>query len=445
EIKNSGTAEAPIRFEGYDGQVKIEGSVKTVKGRARFGRGGVKISGEHVKLSGITVLKYGTGISLGGHHNTVENCTAGLCSWSAISVGGHHNEVRHCTAYNCGMTNIFVGGHDNTAADCWSYCHPRLIGIIPGVDTGTDYCYASCSARNIHYIRCRGDGRLVSGHGLEFTRGGAKAGDPESRGCINCRVTECEMYNCWTLFGARHGSRDITFTDCYGASRIRATADLNDLPAWCRHSIDWNSHGFYIRTGAHNVLVKNCRVRGVRWGLDADDARRRWKKEKITRNVTFQNCIVTECIFGVQAAAPNTRVLNCLIARNKYGILIDVVKDVSVKNCIIYQNAVAIRGNEPTAKITHCNLWSNEKKLFGKGRETWASGSRCYKNEKELEGKAMSLGADCISRDPQFVARNTRWGVIPGPFNDNWRLKDTSPCKDMGPYAADPKASIGMR
>jgi hypothetical protein len=435
-VENSGTPEAPIRFEGYDGDVRIEGSVKMVEGKAKLESQGIQIKGgSYIKLSGFMTLRYSTGIAVAknSRHITVECCTAGICGRLGISIRGSNCEVRHCTAYNTGMTNIWVTGSDNVVADCWSYCHPGLIGILPGVDTGTDYCYASSDSRNIHFVRCRGDGRNRSGHGLEFTAGGGYMPC-----CENCRVTDCEMYNCWTLFGARHGSHGITFTNCYGESEVLKVEKGRNGEKW--HTGELHSHGFYFRTGAHDCTVENCRIKGVRWGLDADEARGSRGKSGVTRNVTFRNCIAIDCVFGIQAAAPDTRVLNCLSARNRCGILIDNVKGVSVTGSIFCQNAVGIRGSEPTAQITRCNIWGNQEKLSGKGKEVSAGGNLYFTDEKELYEKEISLGVDCISKDPQFVdsrPRNPEWG--------DWHLKKTSPCKDMGPYANDPKRSVGMR
>jgi len=403
-VMNSGTAEAPIRFEGYDGDARIEGAVKMVEGKAKLESQGVQIKGKsHIKLSGFTTIRYYTGIEVAknSHHITIERCTAGICGWSGISVSGSNCKVRHCTAYNTGMTNIWAGGSDNVVADCWSYCNPCLVGILPGVDTGTDYCYASSNSRNVHFIRCRGDGRNRSGHGLEFTAGGGHL-----PGCENCRATDCEMYNCWTLFGARHGSHGITFTNCYGESEVLKVEKGRDGQKW--RTGELHSHGFYLRTGAHNCTVENCRIKGVRWGLDADDARGSRTKSGVTRNITFQNCIAVDCVFGIQAAAPDTRVLNCLSARNRCGILIDNVKGVSVTGSIFCQNEAGIRGSEPTALITRCNIWGNGKNLLGKGREIYASGNLCFTDEKELYGEAIGLGADCISEDPQFVDSRPR-------------------------------------
>jgi len=58
-----------------------------------------------------------------------------------------------------------------------------------------------------------------------------------------------------------------------------------------------------------------------------------------------------------------------------------------------------------------------------------------------------------MSKDPQFVNTSIPGTFpsrevekrIPGPDYDVWRLKETSLCKDMGPYADDSEASIGMR
>ena len=82
------------------------------------------------------------------------------------------------------------------------------------------------------------------------------------------------MYNCWELFGVRHKGHNITFEDCYGQGKMMDMLEAKDVekPAWCKQSYNWYNHGFYFRTGAHDIMVKNCRVRGVRCGLHADDA-----------------------------------------------------------------------------------------------------------------------------------------------------------------------------
>lgn len=428
-VANSGTPEAPIRFEGYDGDVRLEGIVKKAEGKpVRLEGHGVLIGEKaHVRLSGITTLKYRDGIVVRGSHDvTVERCTAGICGWSGIMLlDSHHCEVKHCTAYNVEMVNFWVGkSHDCVVADCWSYCDPRL-------DPYTDYCYGVSNARSIHVTRCRGDGKLRSGHGICFTVGG---GGPESHGCQNCRVTDCEMYNCWELFGVRHKGHDITFENCYGQGKIMDTLESRgrEIPAWCKQSYNWYNHGFYFRTGAHDILVKNCRVRGVRIGLHADDAGGRYKEWGVTGNISFENCIATECITGIRTNAPNVKVLNCISARNKHGLMIGNGPGQSIKGCIICWNAVGIRSGTPTkTPVTRCNLWGNQKDLSGK----------------------VDLAADCISKDPQFVNVSIPGTFpsqeaekrLPGPDYDDWHVKDASPCNDMGPYADDPKASVGMR
>ncbi|MBM4430054.1 MAG: hypothetical protein FJ026_06865 [Chloroflexi bacterium] len=427
-IAGSGTPEAPVRFEAYDGDVRLDGLTRELRaeleekwkaeGQELSKRGvsldlkghGVEIAGSHVKLRGFTVSGYGMGILVRGQHNTIELCAAALCSWNAIMLAGSDNEARYCTAYNSGMNNFACGGQDNTVADSWSYCDPRLIGIIPGVDTGTDYLYSASNAKRIRFVRCRGDGRLHAGHGISFTVGGS---GPEAAGCEDCLVTDCEMYNCWELFAVRHKGHKIVFQNCYGESRLLDTMEVNDWPKWRQPSANWYSHGFYLYTGAHDILVKNCRVRGTRVGLDADDEGQRWKEWGVTRNITFENCIATDCVFGIQLNAPDSKAINCLSALNRYGAR-GFEKGTILRNCILYQNGTAFDGDVFKAAISRCNIWANETMLRGKG----------------------TIGGDCIFVDPQFAGRIDY---------DDWRLKETSPCKNMGPYADDPKASIGMR
>ncbi len=439
-VANSGTPEARVRFEGYDGEVVLEGKMEKVEGKIKLKGLGVDIKGKsYVTLSGITARQYGTGIFVrdGSHHVTVERCTAGVAGWAGIAVtGSHHCEVRHCTAYNAEMCNFWVGrnggsdSHDNVVADCYSYCDPRL-------EPYTDYCYSFTNARNVLVTRCRGDGKLCTGHGICFTRGGLTA-SAKDYGCENCRVTDCEMRGCWELFGARHGCRDITFVDCYGESKImdKSAAKGKDVPAWCKHvSYDWYSHGFYFRTGVQNIRVKNCRVRGVMNGLNVENGQRFVEEEGWTGNVTFENCIAVECINGISLKGPDIKVLNCISARNKRGITIfkTAADGLSTKDCIIYQNATGIRSEIPTTTaITHCNIRDNQTDFSGKA----------------------STGEKCISEDPQFVTlKRVLLGTprmyaptgVPAQDWDDWHLQETSPCKDMGPYADDPEASVGMR
>jgi len=436
-VANSGTPDAPIRFEAYDGDVTLEGKMEKTKGKIELKGQGVEISGNaHITLSGITTLKYGMGIVVkNSHHVTVERCTAGVAGWAGIAViGSHHCAVRYCTAYNAEMCNFWVGrnggpdSHDNLVADCYSYCDPRL-------EPYTDYCYSFTNARNVLITRCRGDGKLCMGHGICFTRGGLTA-DATDYGCRNCRVTDCEMRSCWELFGARHGCRNITFVNCYGESKImdKSAAKGKDVPAWYKHvSYDWHSQGFYFRTGVQNIHVKNCRVRGVMNGLHVENGRA-VEKEGWAGNVTFENCIAVECLNGIRLQGPDIKVLNCLTARNKHGIEICNTQGLSVKGCIVCQNGTGITSPTPTATaITHCNIWGNETNVSGRA----------------------SLGADCISKDPQFVTLKrvllgtpkvyAPEGGTPAQDWDDWHLKDTSPCKDMGPYADNPKAAVGMR
>lgn len=418
-VANSGTKDAPIRFEGYDGPVKLEGT-KKLEGQ------GVLINEKtNIKLSGITALNYRDGIVITDSHDvTVERCTAGICGWSGIALWNCHNcQVRHCTAYNADMLNILVAtGRDNVVADCWSFCDPRLKPY-------SDYCYGAINAQDLLVTRCRGDGKLRSGHGICFTVGG---GGPDSPGCSNCRVTECEMYNCWELFGVRHKGHDITFEDCYGQGKIMDMLEAKDVekPAWCKQSYNWYNHGFYFRTGAHDILVRNCRVSGVRCGLHAEEAGK-WQEWGTTKNITFQNCIATECITGIRTSnAPDARILNCLSARNKYGVDFGKAEGQSVKRSIVCQNEVGIRGRG-TDQITRCNVWANTTDYAGQAKP----------------------GTKCMSKDPQFVNTSIPGTFpsrevekrIPGPDYDVWRLKEVSPCKDVGPYADNPEASIGMR
>ena len=163
-VANSGTEEAPIRFEGYDGDAKLEGVMKEENGRVRLEGHGVEIKDKsHIKLSGITTLKYRDGITVAQcHHVTVERCTAGVSGWAGIALWGSHDcEIRYCTAYDADMCNFWVGGCDGvTVADCWSYSDP-----LAPAGTKTDYCYGMASSKNVHITRCRGDGRLHAGHG----------------------------------------------------------------------------------------------------------------------------------------------------------------------------------------------------------------------------------------------------------------------------------------
>jgi parallel beta-helix repeat protein len=393
-VKNSGTADAPIRFEGYGGEVLLDGMTKELKDKIKrkekigLTSHGVDIRGKsYIRLSGITVRVYGMGIIVkNSHHVIVEKCTTGISGFGGISIGGsEYCEVKGCTAYNANQAIAVSGGSHNLLEDCWSYRNPDL-------PKGVHYCYAAGNTKHLTVRGCRGE---RAGHGICFV--------PGSR-C--CTVTDCEMRNCWEHFGVRQGGRDITFVNCY--------AETKGGPS---------THGFYYRTGAHNITVKNCRVKNMTHGLHVELTNdKRWG---VARNVTFENCIATHCLYGIRIEGPNTKVLNCVSARNKYGVEIcgprkwlegktSAAEGLAIKGCIITGNDVGIQSPFPTAKaITNCNVWGNKTKLAGKA----------------------SLGAGCISKDPLFV----------NPDKNDWHFKKTSSCKDMGPYADDPKASIGRK
>jgi RNA polymerase sigma factor (sigma-70 family) len=431
-ISNSGAEGSPIRFEGYGGDVVLEGVLPQKP--EDDGEYGVMIKGAaYVVLSGITTIKYRHGIFVkDSHHIKLERCTVGLCRWGGINIGKASNncEVRHCTAYNAGMGNIMVGGRDNIVADCWSYYNPSLVGW-PGVDTKTDYCYSSANSQNVLFIRCRGDNAT---HGVAFTAGGGS-----SPGCKNGRVEDCEMYNNWELFGIRDCSSEITLVNCYGSN------------VGSKRSSD---HGFYFYIGANNCVVKNCRVKGVSTGFHTDESENpthKYVKGALTRNIVFQNCIATQCTYGFAFGAPQSKAVNCLSARNEVGValrgmssaVVETAKALglsledkdrfSVKGCLVVLNSKkGIEASFPTAEmLARCNVWSNGTDYAPDGYS------------KVGPAGYAKPGADCSSVDPQFkFATKAKEGEGESD-RDDWHLKETSPCKDIGPYADDPKAAIG--
>ncbi len=99
-LQGNGTADAPIRIEGADRVARPVFDFSAQK----FGRdaNGISIEGDHWQLVGLEVHHAGRfGISITGHHITVEGCRAHDNQGTGINVGapGSHVLVLNCESY----------------------------------------------------------------------------------------------------------------------------------------------------------------------------------------------------------------------------------------------------------------------------------------------------------------------------------------------------------
>jgi parallel beta-helix repeat protein len=384
---HSGTATNPIIMKAYSGTPTLDGL-----GAPQ----GVVFEGKaYIQLDGITTINYGMGIwPQGAHHIIIENCTAGN-GWQMIKLSDSHNcEIRNCTAYNGGMSNFAVQrGYDNIIADCYSF--------------DGEYCYSGKNTTKLTIARCRGEDG--GGHGITFTA--SEASSPaEQLPSSYCVVTDCEMYNCWDLFGVREKGHHIEFINCYG----EAPTPADPL---------WYNHGFFFRTGSHDNLAKNCTIVGVKQGLEAVGSSA--SVYGPASNNRFENCIATECSQGISPRAPNTSYINCVSSNNGVGINIwGAADELIVKNCIITENIKdGVRHAESGAALINYEFTYND---------VWGN---LIDYSDQFGG--VSPGEGSISEDPLFA----------DPANGDFHLKEDSPCIDTGdpssPYSNEPAPNGG--
>jgi PKD repeat protein len=197
------------------------------------------------------------------------------------------------------------------------------------------------------------------------------------------------MYNCWDLFGVRHKGHHITFVNCYA----EGGGDKN------------YDRGFYFRTGAHDILVKNCRANNIMHGMNTeyDDGYPEWG---MTRDVTFENCIADGCIYGLIASGQDIKYINCISAGSEDIGGLFAVDGLMLKNSIIYNSAnagIVVQHAPIQDEITYCNVWGNSPNYSS-------------------PGGGASPGTGCKSEDPLFA----------DPANGDFHLKKDSPCIDAG-------------
>ena len=277
-ISNSGTASAPIMFEGYDGVPVIDGQDKT-------GNGIYINSKKYIEIKNIEVTQYECGVRL-SHSDYIT-----LDSIIVTNIGGtiaYYNGwgiqlgfSDHCNILRCSVTDARAMNFQlwfsnyNIIDDCTSYgiTTSNAVDYYIVIQYSHDNTVQNCITENKHR-----DSTVHPGHGI-----GVKDtyynGEYKSTHSYNNKFINCETHG--------HGEHFYVSHEAYNNEFIGCTAYNDNV----NEGIKWNS-GFVVRDGAHHNTFKSCRAVGrLQSGFSLHDGTENPNLQSQYDNI-FENCIV---------------------------------------------------------------------------------------------------------------------------------------------------------
>jgi len=390
-IKNSGTQENPIVFEGYEG-------IPVLDGQDRTGKGIVVESSKYIELSNIKVTRYQWGVLLTGvEHVILENITvtdlgcgpgtkSGYDGWGIYLQSSHHCILRNCSVTDARAANFQIWHSNfNLIENCTSYgiTTDNAVDYYIAVGYSHDNIIRNCLTQNKHPLV-----KVHSGHGIILKYKN-----------YNNKVINCVARGHGEAIGVAHFSHDNEFRDC-----IVYDDDEHKVHGW--------SGGLFVRDGSYRNKFINCRTIGVKNGILIYDTGEEIPKEEnppaIQQDNFFENCIIDAREIGISlknthregASSTNNRIKNCVIRGPKSLLYVAGAESGNtITNSIITD--VSSMGSPNKFVFTYSNFWNN--------------------------GFSTPSGAGNISKEPLFVDAEK------GDFH----LKQESPCRGVGGTGED--------
>jgi len=445
-VANSGTAEAPIVFQGYTntpgdtpdaryrpGDMPDPAVLPVLQGEPGNETGISVHDKSHIQIRnlGLTGYTYGIFPQL-SHHVVVENVVAVGFGGEGPSLGGGQGiwlrdcdrcAVRRCVVTDASMANVVVERTHNTVVeDCASYAvvfDPPLAATdyhMVIID-GHDNTVRRCTARNCHTDHPK----IHPGHGIGIKDRAGQSGyaQPHSYGnrIIDCAVTGAGEY----LF-VSHEAHHNEFTNCTATGQWQTQARWNE--------------GINIRDGAHDNVFRNCRVEGAWTGLALQDTVEGPEDAdgepimQICSGNLLANCVFVDSNQCIELwSADNNSLTNCVFDGAETALLRFPMERKGQGNRCRNSIVVNVRGlYRQLDKIADDDVLFTYSDFFGNRFDMPAG---------EGNISADPLFANRAAKDYHLKSAEGRWDASAS----KWVRDDaTSPCVDAGDPADDASA-----
>ena len=441
-VRNSGTKDRPIVFEGYQrkpgdrpdhayrpGQDLDASRIPVLDGEDRKGYAIHCKSRSHVRIRNIGIRRYMCAIyTESSEHIVLDSVVATNLDWVGFYFidGANYCTARNCIVTDAGSVNIIVrGSHHCLIENC------KTFGIDPDRERSVDYYIDICNGQHNTIRGCLShnmhpQAEVHPGHGI-----GIKDSLSRSKGTYAAfgahshsnRVINCVARNHGEHFFVAHGAHHNEFINCVA------------LSDWTSAAARWNE-GINIRDGAHHNTFRNCRAEGARYSLVFQDTAEGPKNPdgtpttQLTRNNSLLNCVFADAQVGFQFWNTRGNLLTNCVVHGAEGSLFEfrgtVDRDL-MANAIVTNVKGEYASRDSAAKgdvtFTHSDFWNNKFK--------------CPPGTGNIERDPLFAGA--AKKDFHLKSGHGRWDGT----SSKWvRDAATSPCIDAGaafvPYSAEP-------
>ena len=436
-IRNSGTEERPITFEGYTREPgdrpfpdyepgdDLDPAVMPILD----GEGGTKNAiylrnQSHIRIRNLGIKRYREmGVfALDCSHVAIENVvvtdiykTEGHTYGVGVYfIGGERNSIRNSIATN-GSGNNIAGMHSNylVIENCRTYgtLEDRLLRPDYYIVIGDshDCVIRDCLAHNLHLNN-------GCGHGIGI-KDQARPTSYHFPHSTNNLVINCTVHNSGEHLYVAHEAHHNEFINC------RAFSDWRNLEQrWCQ--------GLNLRDGAHHNTFRNCVVVGARMAAAFGDSVEGPKRHdgspipQTTHNNSFVDCVFADAQVGFEMwNNRHSRFKNCVISgvdttlfefwykTTGYNLFEDTVI-AGVRGA--YANSHS--GHVPDAGFVSCDSWRNGFELPAGARAAGPADDQAEKLRIEQALCGAAAIVDSLKGRGPLMAYDFAW--IPDAEND---------------------------
>ena len=393
-IKNSGTEQGPITFEGYTREPgdrpfpsyepgdDLDATVMPVlDGEGSVDRAVYLRGRSHIRIRNLGVKRYRDwGIfSLDCSHVAIENVVVlhiykpegYTYAVGVYFIGGERDSIRNSIVAD-GSGNNIAGMHSNylLIENCRTYGTLKDQVLKPDyhivIGDSHGCVIRNCLAHNLHPKNGCGHGI-----GIKDQAGATGYQFPHS---TNNRVVDCTVYNSGEHLYVAHEAHHNEFVNC------RAFSDWRNLEQ------RWNQ-GIGLREGAHHNTFRNCRVVGARFAGAFSDSVEGPKRPdgssvpQITHHNSFVDCVFADAQVGFEMWNTHHNLFkNCVVSgvdttffefwydTTGYNLFADTVI-AGVRGAYAESHS----GPVPGAGFVSCDFWRNGFRLpAGAGVESSA-------------------------------------------------------------------------
>jgi len=309
--------------------------------------------------------------SSGEHDITIRNCNLYDCYYNILLNNASNILIENCSIHSAGQNGIVIQSSSGIKIN---NCQIYDISMAMTINYNSDVIINKSDFYNISFQAIYSRNSVVIINSNTFTGMQYCLQFYETQESI---IKNCKFKNIRNSIYLSRSTVAIT--------NIRITGGERGI--WCMN----NSFPTIV-----NSIIKACSYAGIEYIACSDGV----NKSKII------NCIITgNQYYGILGDGSDVDIINCTLSKShqRGAIMFYWYSDIAIKNCIIAYNNIGIDlGNRVNFNLSNLCLWNNNTDYAGS-----ANNSDCN---------------NCIYSDPYFEEY----------WNDNYHLRDISPCIDTG-------------